>query len=265
MNPTALLLLVFLAFLPAPARAETMPEEAGGSALVTDSTKGLIDIDLSYHGDRIHFFGALEGIEPDGVVVKLTSPAERVKLNIAGRVGPLWMNVKQYEVENVPFMYKIHASAPMDQLVPPDLARQLGLGFETVKEQLTLHLVKGEAAESDKDTLFDGLLKLKNEGQLVQKSTTKSRIRIKNGKIFQHYFTFPSAAKAGEYQVESFVFKDGKLVGKAIDTIRIRKVGLEAFVANAAQNHPVLYGISAVIIALAAGLIVGYLFKGGAH
>lgn len=264
MNPTALLLLAFLAFLPAPARAEAMPEEAGGSAIVTDSTKGLIDIDLSYHGDRIHFFGSLEGIEPDGVVVKLTSPAERVKLNIAGRVGPLWMNVKQYEVENVPFMYKIHASAPIDQLVPPDLARQLGLGFETVKEQLNLHLVKGKAAETDKDTLFDGLLKLKTKANLY-KIDDQSRIRIKNGKIFQHYFTFPSAAKAGEYQVESFVFKDGNLVGRATDTIQIRKVGLEAFVANAAQNHPVLYGISAVIIALAAGLIVGYLFKGGAH
>ncbi len=263
MNPTALLLLAFLAFAPAAAQAEAVPS-AADSAIVTDATKGLIEIDLSYHGDRIHFFGALQGVEADGVVVKLTSPAERVKLNIAGRVGPLWMNVKQYEVENVPFMYKIHASAPIDQFVPADLARQLGLGFETVKEQLVLHLAKGEAAETDKDTLFDGLLKLKKKANLY-KIDDQSRIRIKNGKIFQHYFTFPSAAKAGEYQVESFVFKDGKLVGRAVDTIQIRKVGLEAFVANAAQNHPVLYGISAVVIALAAGLAVGYLFKGGAH
>jgi len=263
MNPTALLLLFSLACVPAAAEAAVEPA-AGDSAIVTDYTKGLIEIDLSYHGERIHFFGALQGIEADGVVVKLTSPAERVKLNIAGRVGPLWMNVKQYEVDNVPFMYKIHASAPMDTLVPPDVARQLGLGFETVKEKLELHLVKGEAAETDKDTLFDGLLKLKKKANLY-KIDDESRIRIKNGKIFQHYFTFPSAAKAGEYQVESFVFKDGKLVARAMDTIQIRKVGLEAFVANAAQNHPVLYGISAVVIALAAGLVVGYLFKGGAH
>lgn len=264
MNPTHLLLLGFLAFVPANARAEAVPAAENDSAIVTDYTKGLIDIDLSYHGDRIHFFGTLQGIEADGVVVKLTSPAERVKLNIAGRVGPLWMNVKQYEVDNVPFMYKIHASAPMDTLVPPGLARQLGLGFETVKDQLQLHLVKGEAGETDKDTLFDGLLKLKKKANLY-KIDDQSRIRIKNGKIFQHFFTFPSAAKAGEYQVESFVLKDGKLVARAMDTIQIRKVGLEAFVANAAQNHPMLYGISAVVIALVTGLVVGYLFKGGAH
>jgi uncharacterized protein (TIGR02186 family) len=231
---------------------------------VTDSTKAQIEIGLTYQGDRIYFFGTLNGTEADGVIVKLTSPVEKVKLNVKGRVGPLWMNVKQYEVENVPFMYKIHASDRLEKILTPELADELGIGFETVKKNLQPHLVKGAEEEKDFDVLFNGIMKLKKKANLY-KIDDAGRIQIKKGEIFKHYFTFPSAAKAGEYRVESFLFRDKRLVGMASDTIDIQKVGVEAFVNRAAYQHPALYGICAVLIALGAGLLVGFIFKGGGH
>ena len=99
-------------------------ETAGPSAgsLVTDSTKSVIEVGLRYNGDRIAFFGTLAGTEADALIVKLTSPAETVKINLKGRVGPVWMNTRQYEVENVPSMYQIQASAPLDKITTPELA-----------------------------------------------------------------------------------------------------------------------------------------------
>jgi uncharacterized protein (TIGR02186 family) len=189
---------------------------------------------------------------------------EKVKLNVKGRVGPLWMNVKQYEVENVPFMYKIHASDRLEKILTPELADELGIGFETVKKNLQPHLVKGAEEEKDFDVLFNGIMKLKKKANLY-KIDDAGRIQIKKGEIFKHYFTFPSAATAGEYRVESFLFRDKRLVGMASDTIDIQKVGVEAFVNRAAYQHPALYGICAVLIALGAGLLVGFIFKGGGH
>jgi len=237
---------------------------AGTAEVVTDSTKAGIEIGLTYHGDRIYFFGSMGGIDADAVVVKLTSPVEKVKLNLKGRVGPFWMNVKQYEVDRVPFMYKIHASESLEKILTPETAEALGIGFDTIRKNLSFHIVKGKEDERDRDALFEGLLRLKKRANLY-KIDDASRIEIKKGQVFKHYFTFPSGAKAGEYLVESFLFKDKNLVGRASEVIAVKKVGLEEFVYQAANEHPVWYGICAVLIALCAGLLVGFVFKGGGH
>ena len=239
-------------------------EEPSAGALVTDATKSVIEIDLRYNGDRIDFFGTLAGTEADGLIVKLTSPAETVKINVKGRVGPFWMNTRQYQVDNVPSMYQIQASDPLDQLTTPELAEELQIGYETIKSQLAYHIVKGTEEEGDGDTIFDGLLQIKHEAELYSIDDT-GRIDIKEGKLFNHYFDFPSGAKPGIYNVEYFLIKDKKLVGKVSDTIHIKKVGMVAFIARAAEEHPVVYGICAVLIALGAGLAVGFVFKGAAH
>lgn len=65
--------------------------------------------------------------------------------------------------------------------------------------------------------------------------------------------------------VESFAFVHGQPVGYGRDVIQIKKVGLESWLTSVSQNHPVLYGLMAVFIALAAGLLVGMIFKKGGH
>jgi uncharacterized protein (TIGR02186 family) len=239
-------------------------EEPAPKVLVTDATKSVIEIGLRYNGDRIDFFGTLTGTEADALIVKLTSPAETVKINVKGRVGPFWMNTRQYQVENVPSMYQIQASAPLDKITTPELAEELKIGYDTIKSQLKYHIVKGTEEEKDEETVFDGLMQIKHEAELYSIDDT-GRIEIKEGKLFNHYFNFPSGAKPGIYNVEYFLIKDKMLVGKASDTIHIKKVGMVAFIARASEEHPVIYGISAVLIALGAGLAVGFVFKGSAH
>ena len=85
------------------------------------------------------------------------------------------------------------------------------------------------------------------------------------GKLFKHYFRFPPAATEGRYQVESFCFQKGQLVGYGKDVIEIKKVGLESWLTTTSQNRPVLFGIMAVLIAMCAGLLVGFIFRKGGH
>jgi hypothetical protein len=93
-----------------------------------------------------------------------------------------------------------------------------------------------------------------------------TRLEIAEGKLFKHYFRFPSAATEGSYQVESFCFQNGQLVAYGKDLIEIKKVGLEAWFTHTSQNSPVFFGILAVVIAAGAGLLVGVIFgKGGHH
>ena len=260
---TILLTLLCAVCLFKPLEASETTEPSAGT-LVVDSTKSVIEVGLRYNGDRIDFFGTLAGTEADALIVKLTSPAETVKLNVKGRVGPFWMNTRQYQVDNVPSMYQVQTSAPLKEIATPELARELQIGYETIQSRMKYHIVKGEKGEEDEETIFQGLMKIKNEAALYSIDDT-GRIEIKEGKLFNHYFDFPSAAKPGTYNVEYFLLKEKRLVGKASDTIHIKKVGMVAFIAKAADAHPVVYGICAVLIALGAGLIVGFIFKGAAH
>jgi uncharacterized protein (TIGR02186 family) len=233
--------------------------------VVTAASKNLIDIGLSYRGDQIHFFG-VSPVRDCDLIVRLTAEkSEQVKLSMKGRVGPFWMTVKQFEVTGAPFMYKIHSTKPIDQIVSPETAQELDLGYAAVRKQMKLHLIRGEAAPDDAEKVFKGLVKIKEEANLYNIVADPKRLEVAEGRLFKHYFRFPPAATEGRYVVESFAFKDGQLLGYGKDVIEIKKVGIESWMTSVSQNHPIAFGILAVLIALGVGLLVGMIFKKGGH
>ncbi|MGP8050136.1 MAG: TIGR02186 family protein [Desulfobaccales bacterium] len=234
-------------------------------AVVTAASKNLIKIGLSYSGDDIYFFGVSPVKDCDLIIRLTTEKSEKVKLSVKGRVGPFWMTVKQYEVSHAPFIYKIHSTKPVDQIVSPETAQELGLGYEAVRKEMKLHLIRGEAAAADQDLVFKGLVKIKEKANLYSIVAGPEGLEVTEGRLFKHYFRFPPAATEDRYVVESFAFLNGQQVGYGRDVIEIKKVGLENWLTSVSQDHPTLFGLMAVFIALAAGLLVGMIFKKGGH
>ncbi|MFZ5452788.1 MAG: TIGR02186 family protein [Thermodesulfobacteriota bacterium] len=233
--------------------------------VVTAASKNLIEIGLSYSGDRVFFFG-VNPVPGSDLVIKLTTAKdEAIKFSVKGKVGPFWMTVKQYEVTGAPFMYKIHTSKPLKEIVPPATAQELELGYPAIRHKMKMHLIRGEAAPADAEHVFKGLLKIKERANLYNIVEDPARLQVAEGKLFKHYFRFPAAATEGRYQVESFCFQKGQLVGYGKDEIQIKKVGLENWLTDTSQNSPIFFGILAVLIAMGAGLTVGFIFKKGGH
>ena len=134
--------------------------------VITSASKNVVEIGLSYSGDRIFFFG-VNPVPGADVVIKLTAEKEEaVKFSVKGKVGPFWMSVKQYEVTGSPFIYKIHASKPLDQIISKETAQQLELGYEAVRGKMKMKLVRGEAAPEDEAIVWKGLLKIKEKANL---------------------------------------------------------------------------------------------------
>jgi uncharacterized protein (TIGR02186 family) len=232
--------------------------------IVTVATKREVNIGLMYNGDYIHFVGSVPDPSAD-VIVKLTSTEDvPLAVNRKGRVALMWMNVKQFTVTGLPLVYKIHSTRPIHQILSREMARRLGIGYDVLKDQMRLKLVRGRAEADDADVVFDGILRLKQEANLY--NIDEKRIEITGGKLFKHYFRFPPGAKEGTYKAESYVFMQGRLVGKGVDVVRIQKKGIEAAFTDLAYHHSVLYGAVALVVALGMGLFVGFIFKkGGGH
>jgi uncharacterized protein (TIGR02186 family) len=233
--------------------------------VVTAASKNLIEIGVSYRGDQIHFFG-VNPVPGTDLIIRLTAEKdEEVKLSVKGKVGPFWMTVKQYDVTGIPFMYKIHASKPVSQIISEATAQELELGYPAIRHRMKMHLARGTAAPDDADKVFKGLLKIKEEAILYNIVEDPKRLEVAEGRLFKHYFRFPPAATEGRYLVESFCFDKGQLVGYGKDVIEIKKVGVEHWLTHTSQHHPVFFGIIAVLIAVGAGLLVGVIFRKGGH
>jgi uncharacterized protein (TIGR02186 family) len=233
--------------------------------IVTAATKNQIQIGLSYRGDEIHFFG-VNPVAGADLIIKLTAEKdEEIKLSVKGRVGPFWMTVRQYDVTGAPFMYKIHATRPVAEIISPEVAKELEIGYIAVRQRMKLHLSRGTAAPEDADQIFQGLIKIKERANLFNIVEDPKRLEVAQGTLYKHYFRFPPAATEGNYQVETFAFVKGELVGYGKDTIEIKKVGLEHWLTETSQNSPALFGILAVLVAMGAGLGVGMIFRKGGH
>ncbi len=233
--------------------------------VITAASKNVIQIGLSYRGDRIHFFGVnpVPGAE---LIIRLTAEKEEViKLSMKGRVGPFWMTVKQYEVTGAPFVYKIHTNKPIEEIISEETARELEIGYPAIKHKMKMHLVRGKTEPGDADKVFEGLVNIKESENLYNIVEDPARLEIAGGKLFKHYFRFPAKATEGNYQVETFAFSKGELVGYGKDVIEIQKVGLESWMTRTSQESPMFYGILAVLIAMGAGLGVGMIFRKGGH
>jgi hypothetical protein len=55
-------------------------------------------------------------------------------------------------------------------------------------------------------------------------------------------------------------FRDGQVVGQGEGTFELARGGLVEFVASLAETHGLAYGVLAVVVAVASGLLVGFLF-----
>ena len=231
--------------------------------MVTDFSQQSIEVDVRFHGEKIYFFGTVPDPEAAVVVKLVPEHSPPIKLIRKGRVVLFWMGTKQFELKNLPFLYKLHSSKPLKEVLTPELASKLRLGYQTLKDDMELHQLSGGEDPDDRDVMFQGFVDLKEKANLYR--VEENRIRIRKGRLFEHYFTFPDKAKEGDYRVVSYAIKDGKVLAESSDKITIKKVGITAWLYRTSQENGLLYGTIAVLVALGAGLLVGVFFKGGGH
>jgi hypothetical protein len=67
----------------------------------------------------------------------------------------------------------------------------------------------------------------------------------------------------GEYTAETFLIRDGRVLAAAVRDIKIEKLGFERFVATAAEQWSLAYGLVAVAVSLLLGWGASTLFRRG--
>lgn len=220
-----------------------------------------VDINAFYKGATLDIHGQCPPC--DQLVVRVTGPEEKGEFKRKGRELVLWMTVAMVKIEEVPEAYLLESAVPLDD---SPLLDSLGIGLQSLAGQVKI--------ESDKPLVgneFEDYLELKQ---------SKGLYRIREGAVeltsgpdgrmaYRSSCFIPSSVSSGEYQVSVFAFSGGRLVGKSAQVLPIEKTGMPKYLTELAFEHPALYGIVAILVAMAAGMLMGVLFnrknKGGVH
>jgi uncharacterized protein (TIGR02186 family) len=244
------------------------PHLAGSTVSVTaKNDPNRIDVGVFFNGTQLTVSGNV-AVENDVVVVISGKPEELTLKKKGKALGLLWMNLGDVHFKNVPNLYILYSSKGKTEwaAIDPKTWEKLGIGFKYLKNEMEI-----EAPQAERDALADEFLKLKQSQKLYDFHPGEISFGEKNEKVksFTADIWIPPRISTGKYQVRVMEIKDDQIVDNSMSQIKVKEKGIPLMLSSLAFNHSLFYGFLAVLIAVAAGLIMDFLFGtgkgGGAH
>ncbi|WP_375450012.1 TIGR02186 family protein [uncultured Devosia sp.] len=230
--------------------------------LLSTISNDAIEITSSFDGERMTFFGSIapeagsdqkfvEG--PFHVVIVVLGPtADRVTRQMTHNFG-IWLNTDQVIFPKFPSYFHVLSSGKLTGIT--DVA--------TLTTQFILpesHTLVPNAAGWWKTAVFGHeLIRLMTRQGLF--GVNENAVNFLSDTTYSARLTLPSNAPPGSYLASTYVFKDGVIIARKSEGFAVRKIGFERFLALAAVQQPLLYGVICVILALFTGWLGGVLFK----
>jgi uncharacterized protein (TIGR02186 family) len=228
--------------------------------LVPEVSQRDIQIKYGFTGAELLLFGAIVypgGEPPSGksdIVVILKGPPQSIILREKQQIAGIWINAASTEFRSAPTYYAVASSRPIDRIVDKRTAAIYEFGLKN------LQLSPAGTIDPDEQRRFlTGLVNLNRREGLYKQQ--EGSVEILEGVLYQARLSIPASVPTGIYTAETFLVHDGQVLAAAVREIEVRKYGFERFVATAAEYHPFLYGISAVLISLALGWTGGVIFR----
>ena len=230
--------------------------------LVPDVSQRHIQIRYSFTGAQLLLFGAV--LYPGGrvptdrvdIAVVVKGPMQPILVREKQKVAGIWMNVESERFRSAPSFYAVASSRPLPELIDERTAAIYELGVQN------LQLSPGAGASPEERQRFEaGLIDLQQRRQLYFENPRG--VEITGGVLYRARIDIPARVPVGNYTAETFLIRNGEVVAAAVRDIRIEKLGFERFVATAAQEWSLAYGLVAVAVSLLLGWGASAAFRRG--
>jgi uncharacterized protein (TIGR02186 family) len=223
----------------------TMGRTTLADALVADLSEHLVQINLSFTGKQVLLYGAIQG--EGNVVVIVQGPRQPVTVRRKARIAGVWANDVSVTFDDAISFYQVMASAELDEWLPFTLRERHQIGVEYLNFSPREEISPAEKAD------FQTAL-IRNKQKLGHYGMLEGRVSVLGGRLFRTEIFFPANVPTGIYNLEAFLVRDGEMISAQKTPLYVSKSGIEAEIFNLAQNFPEIYGILAILIAVAAGL-----------
>ena len=230
------------------------PQRHSEAQLTTDLSEHVVAITTGFAGSRVLIFGTGAPPEDDIVIVVRGPERDQVvlrKSNVAG----IWMNTAKITIQNVPSFYALASTRPLVEIADEPVLRRHRIGVEQIRDpKLRLKASENLAREWEA-----ALVRRKQAQGTFNKE--EYRIQRRSEALFRAEIPIPPNVPVGSYFVETFVFRDGRIIEAQSQPLFIEKVDLEAEIFDFAHKQAGIYGLLAVVMAAIAGWLGHLIFR----
>ena len=239
-----------------------------GARMVTDLSRHIIEISSEFSGTQLLIFGAIErdmlqgeglrGVDIESmdydVIVVVQSASHDMVVRRKELVGPIWVNKAYQNLKDVPGYYAVTTTKPLDQMLSEEETRLLGVGLKQMKIEF-----ESSVSPEEEKAYRDGFIRIMKDKNLY--SQQEGMVSLLDDILFRAILYFPANMPVGDYQVDIHLVKDGEVLLSEQTPLEVGKTGLERLIYTFAHDYPPYYGIMAIIVALFAGWLGGFLSR----
>jgi uncharacterized protein (TIGR02186 family) len=244
-----------LALHAVPARAER---------LVVSVSNHRVAITSIFSGEDLVLFGA---IEPDpgktalsggyDLVVTVTGPKQTFRTRRKARKLGIWVNVDSREFVRVPSYLAVLSNRATSEIANPDRRRRLQIGLDNY---LLPQRIGPDLADTVRDDPFRAaFVRLESQQNLYRE--VPNAVTFLTPTVFRAAIPLPADVPTGNYGIDVMLFANGALITHTTSALEVTKAGLEQYVAEAAHDHGLLYGLVTALMALITGWIASVVFR----
>lgn len=246
-------LLSLLAPLPIAVALTASPAQADD--LDVDLSKPDVRLDVSFEGADLLLFGAKDQV--GDVIVVVRGPQKPTSVRLKERIAGVWVNTDEVVYDNAPAFYAVATSRPVEDLLPEAVLDAEQIGAERLGLSIS---AKPEGATTETlEDFTDGLLR--NMARRNLYTLVPGEIRLIGKQLFRTDLWFPANVSVGDYSIDTYLVKDGRMQSKKTTHLAVHKVGIEAQVYDFAHEHALIYGLLAIVIAVVSGWTANAVFK----
>ncbi|MGD1879431.1 MAG: TIGR02186 family protein [Kiloniellaceae bacterium] len=225
----------------------------GQTPLIADLSEHQIQITTGFVGTDVLLFGT---VDPGSyVVVVVRGPEEQTTVWRKDRYAGIWNSDRRMDFGRVPSFYAVRSTAPLDEIANETTRMRHGMGAEFLRLN-----PEEEGSSAQEVAVFRSAL-IRNKQRQGLFASGGDNITFLGGQLFRTRLHFPANVPTGFYDVEVFMLQDGRVVHAQTTPLIVRKAGLGADVFFFAHNYSALYGVIAVLLAIAAGVLAAFIFR----
>jgi uncharacterized protein (TIGR02186 family) len=252
-----------LAFCAMLALAAPGAPAAADERLEADVSTREIAVQSTFTGVRIVVFGAVDNSRQTGpddglydIAVVVRGPEESLVARRKSWFAGIWVNAESRRFESVPGYYAVLTTRPVEEIARSEVLDAHGIGFDS------LRFMRDDTALGPRDMqepFRDAVIRIMGrEGLYVIDGQGVSFVGTT---LFRATAYLPANVPVGEFTVDVYLFRDGELLSRHTSGFSLFKEGVERAVTVMAYDYPLLYGIAAVLLAIAAGLAASAAFR----
>jgi uncharacterized protein (TIGR02186 family) len=237
---------------------------ARAERLIVSVSNHRVTVTPNYSGEELVLFGSVErdAATPPGrvaydLVVTVSGPRADLVTRRKERKFGIWLNTDYRQFLQVPGYLALFANRPFGEIAPPEVERRQQLGLNNVL--LTQRVGPDYADVVPNDAFRSAYVRLRSQRGLYREDT--SAVTFLTPTLFRTGIPLPAEVPIGTYQVEIKLFSGGALVTRTETAFEIVKVGFEQFVATAARQNGLAYGLVTAAMALMTGWMASIVFR----